>query len=123
MTETQIQHLIQRIDKFEQLLVADRDHPKEETFSRKMYDLEQKVVHIHDIFELKLDAILEQTTKTNGRVTSLEQNLNEVKIEHITDSASLRGKTSVIVAVVGFVASILGAIITFVVTSFIGKNI
>lgn len=116
MTNEHIAQLLERLDSLEHMLVINRDHPKEETFSRKMYDLEQKVIHMHDIFDMKLDQILEQTTKTNGRVTKLEGEINNVKITHITESAVLRGKTTVVVAVIGFVASVAGAIITFFVT-------
>ena len=85
-TQPTIQDLLVRMDQFEHLLVVNRDHPKEETFSRKMYDVEMKLVNVHE----KLDAILQQTTKTNGRVSRLEDD-NILSKERISSHGKILG--------------------------------
>lgn len=86
MDVQQVQKLFDRINQLEHLLVVDRDHPKEETFSRKMYDVEMKLVNVHE----KLDAILQQTTKTNGRVSRLEDD-NILNKERISSHSKILG--------------------------------
>ena len=43
-------------------------------------EIDEKFNHLHDSLQEKLDLILEQTTKTNGRVTKVENDLGTLKV-------------------------------------------
>lgn len=66
---------------------------------------------IDEKFDEKLDKILVQTTKTNGRVTSLETRFvkTEGEVDRITEHTTFnKGRDKVIWIVVGIVGTIAG---------------
>lgn len=132
MQNEEIQQLKDHIDF---LFTKDRDYPKDKTFSEIVSDLKTKNEEAHtalldmirdiqndlkntkEISELKLNQILEQTTKHNGRMAKVETKVEKLEVDFIRDSSVLKGKITVFIAVVAFLASIVGPIIVSLITN------
>lgn len=132
MKNEEIQQLKDHIDF---LFTKDRDYPKDKTFSQLVSDFKAKNEEAHmvlsnmirdiqndlkstkEISELKLNQILEQTTKHNGRMTTVEKKVASLEVDFIRDSSVLKGKITVFIAVVAFLASIVGPIIVSLITN------
>lgn len=56
----------------------------------------------------KIDAILEQTKKTNGRLLMAEQNIQELS----TWKAVIKGQMKIVVFIAGVIISVIGWILT-----------
>jgi len=56
--------------------MAEHDYTRDEFFSLRFKIIEEKI----DAQNKLLDKIFEQTTKTNGRVTTLEYKFNTIRL-------------------------------------------
>jgi metal-responsive CopG/Arc/MetJ family transcriptional regulator len=119
--------ILNKLADLERMFIADRDFPKERTMSEQINEIKQTLVELkntHERTEEKttttLNAILEQTKKHNGRMSKMEdetipeinKQIIALQIEHVKEESVLKGKTTVIVAIIAFVATIIGSVLT-----------
>lgn len=78
----------------------------------------ERLEKIDEKFDKKLDRILEQTTKTNGRVNALEERVNDhgEKIEeHANTITYSKGAVKIIWIVVGSIGTIGGMLVAYLI--------